>query len=153
MSTRSNIGIINQDGTVEVIYCHWDGYPSFNGALLLNHYKDEAKVRKLLQLGDISSLAENPEPAAGAEHNFDNPAENVVVAYMRDRGEKDLQARHIDSLDEYLALVRNDVFIEFVYLFNAATGTWQWMPNFDDGSGCRDLRLLKDSDVVAPQAA
>ena len=28
MSTRSNIGIINADGSVTAIYCHNDGYPS-----------------------------------------------------------------------------------------------------------------------------
>ena len=26
MSTRSNIGIINEDGSVRVVYCHFDGY-------------------------------------------------------------------------------------------------------------------------------
>lgn len=25
MSTRSNIGVLNNDGTVTAIYCHWDG--------------------------------------------------------------------------------------------------------------------------------
>lgn len=25
MATRSNIGIVNQDGSITGIYCHWDG--------------------------------------------------------------------------------------------------------------------------------
>ena len=27
MATRSNIGILNTDGSVYYIYCHYDGYP------------------------------------------------------------------------------------------------------------------------------
>ncbi len=27
MATRSNIGIVNDNGSVTGIYCHWDGYP------------------------------------------------------------------------------------------------------------------------------
>jgi len=30
MATRSNIGIVNEDGSVTGIYCHWDGYPENN---------------------------------------------------------------------------------------------------------------------------
>ena len=35
MSTRSNIAIKRKNGTVESIYCHWDGYLSYNGKILL----------------------------------------------------------------------------------------------------------------------
>ena len=40
MSTRSHIGIWNEDGSLDVIYCHWDGYPSYNGAVLFHHYQE-----------------------------------------------------------------------------------------------------------------
>ena len=40
MSTRSHIGIWNEDGSLDVIYCHRDGYPAHNGAVLLHHYQD-----------------------------------------------------------------------------------------------------------------
>ena len=45
MSTRSHIGIWNEDGSLDVIYCHWDGYPSYNGAVLLHHYQDPEKCK------------------------------------------------------------------------------------------------------------
>lgn len=78
MSTRSHIGIWNEDGSLDVIYCHWDGYPSYNGALLLHHYQDPEKIRELIALGDISSLAESVKPVEG-EHTFESPQEGVVV--------------------------------------------------------------------------
>ena len=54
MSTRSHSDIWNEDGSLDVIYCHWDGYPSYNGAVLLHHYQDPEKIRELIALGDIN---------------------------------------------------------------------------------------------------
>ena len=48
MATRSRIGMVKDDGTVESIYCHFDGYPSNNGKILKEHYADKSKVEKLL---------------------------------------------------------------------------------------------------------
>lgn len=71
MATRSRIAIENQDGTVQSIYCHFDGYLKGVGKTLFNHY-DREKLEKLIELGDISSLGESTEN---------------TVAYARDRGE------------------------------------------------------------------
>jgi hypothetical protein len=87
MATRSRIGIENENGRIESIYCHWDGHPGTNGKTLAEHYTDAEKVKALIALGDISSLHENVGPADGVEHSFDKPAEGVTVAYHRDRGE------------------------------------------------------------------
>jgi len=87
MSTNSRIAILNQDNTVESIYCHWDGYLSNNGNILLNHYQDEAKVRELISLGQISLLEMNVKPV-GNTHSFENIEADCTVAYHRDRGEK-----------------------------------------------------------------
>jgi hypothetical protein len=57
MSTRSNIGILNEDGTVDYIYCHWDGYVENNGKILNENYTTEKQVRELINQGDMSSLA------------------------------------------------------------------------------------------------
>lgn len=56
MSTRSRIGILNDDGSVDSIYCHHDGYLSHTGDLLIHCYDTEQKVRELLKLCDISGL-------------------------------------------------------------------------------------------------
>ena len=60
MSTRCRIGIENKDGTITSIYCHHDGYPSYVGKTLVNNYKEESKIRALLDLGDMSSLGTEP---------------------------------------------------------------------------------------------
>jgi hypothetical protein len=82
MSTRSRIAIENQDGTVDSIYCHFDGYVSSVGKTLFNHY-DQGKLEKLLELGDISVLKES---------TLD------TIAYHRDRGE-DLHLTHYLSVE------------------------------------------------------
>ena len=66
MATRSNIGILNEDGTVDYIYCHFDGYLQWNGRILNEHYDSEAAVRDLIALGDLSSLA----PELGEKQEF-----------------------------------------------------------------------------------
>lgn len=88
MSTRSSIMVRNADGTVTGIYCHFDGYPSHNGRLLVDHYNEEQKVRELVSLGDMSYLAENINPDSSREHKFDGEKqEGVCLFYHRDRGE------------------------------------------------------------------
>ena len=56
MATRSTIALEYADGTVGQIYCHWDGYLSNNGEILLENYQDPFKVRELLDCGDMSTL-------------------------------------------------------------------------------------------------
>ena len=56
MGTRSTIALEYADGSVGQVYCHWDGYLSNNGKILLNNYADPFKVRELLDNGDMSSL-------------------------------------------------------------------------------------------------
>lgn len=56
MSTRSMIGKMNEDGTVEAIYCHFDGYLDGVGATLFEAYQDQKKIDQLIYKGDVSSL-------------------------------------------------------------------------------------------------
>ena len=93
MATRSRIAIEDQDGTVRSIYCHWDGYPEYNGVVLQENYQTQEKVEQLIALGSISSLKPLVAPPEGVTHKFDDPFDNVTVAYHRDRGEKKRMAR------------------------------------------------------------
>ena len=68
MGTRSRIGVMHGDNCKSV-YCHWDGYPEHNGAILQAHY-DSAKANNLVALGDLSSLA----ASIGEKHSFDDRA-------------------------------------------------------------------------------
>src|ERR1035437_9602814 len=105
MSTRSNI-VMKKGDKYHVIYTHWDGSPSNNGAILLEHYQNPQKIWQLIQLGDISILGAE----IGEKHDFDKPPEGVVTAYHRDRGE-DLEHtdyRTFDTKEEALNACDND---------------------------------------------
>lgn len=121
MATRSRIGMVRPDGSVISVYCHNNGYPSHNGRILLESYKDLEKVKELISLGDISSLAPNinPDPDQGV-HSFYQRQRDVVVAYGRDRGEasKYIQPRFDETVDDF---VKSDV-EEYGYLFK--DGSW-----------------------------
>jgi hypothetical protein len=131
MATRSTIALEYADGSVDCIYCHWDGYLKGVGKTLLDHYSDPFKVRELMDLGDISSLGE----VIGEKHPFSqfdglgmsaddykNQFGNMTTAYGRDRGEDGTSARRFASFDDY---VSNHVYDyeEFQYILRP-DGVW-----------------------------
>lgn len=125
MGTRSTIAIRNTDGTFEAIYCHWDGYLSHNGRILVENYTTEEKVRELIQLGDISSLGEE----IGRKHPFDTYEipqhvsaawKTWCTAYGRDRGETGVAAKTFVSFQH----LQNNFSQEFTYVFDVVTGEW-----------------------------
>ena len=73
MATRSLIckttGFNNE---IESKYCHWDGYPSHNGEILLNHYNDEIEIDNLLANDEYISFLDTTikeTEFGGEEHN------------------------------------------------------------------------------------
>ena len=54
MGTRSRIGIQLQDESIVSVYCHYDGYPAFNGKVLRDNYDTVDKVKELIDGGDMS---------------------------------------------------------------------------------------------------
>ena len=121
MSTRSFICKEQPDGKYFGIYCHSDGYLTYNGAMLVDHYSEREKVDTLISLGDISFLAQNIAPDPDKPHSFeyDKRQEGVVVAYGRDRGETDIDAREI-TLDGALGS-----WCEYMYIFGQ-DGKWRY---------------------------
>ena len=87
MGTRSRIGLSLGNGLATTIYCHWDGYPEHNGRILLESYRDNAKVAELISHGDMSSLRPKINPSS-EYHTFENPEPDVCVFYHRDRDER-----------------------------------------------------------------
>lgn len=59
MSARASISMKTYK-SYKTIYIHWDGYPEGIGKILKEHYTSDELVEKLLNLGDLSSLGENP---------------------------------------------------------------------------------------------
>lgn len=132
MATRSLIGIKIDQYEIRAIYCHSDGYPSYNGSLLLAYYPTKEKVEALINLGGISLLghalapiSEYAEPRsryAGCElvkHSFETPQKGVTVAYHRDRGEKlDILTYHSETRFNN----REREGVDYTYLFK--DGQW-----------------------------
>jgi hypothetical protein len=122
MGTRSNIGIRNDDNSITAIYCHWDGYPEHVGKILLNHYNSVGIVNELMDLGDLSILAENLY-SDNNSHTFNNPQPNVCVAYGRDRGEKGVECKVFNDSFEFERFA-SDTGAEYQYLFD--NGKWTY---------------------------
>ena len=109
MGTHSRIGVMH--GTVcKSVYCHWDGYLSFNGRILQESY-DSSRANQLVALGDLSSL----RATIGEKHafsSFDLPAEeveafktfteNMCTFYGRDRGEKHTEWKVAVNFETFL---------------------------------------------------
>lgn len=66
MGTRSRIGIELPDHSVVSVYCHWDGYPEFNGKKLVQHYQNREDVQELIDGGSMSSLRTRTSWSSGA---------------------------------------------------------------------------------------
>ena len=108
MGTRSTIALEFADGTVEQVYCHWDGYLSNNGKILANHYMNPFKVKELVGLGGFSSL----------RPTIDETAES---AYTQ-RGE-DKDVNKYKNADEYFDCCQQE---EYDYILRQVEGKPVW---------------------------
>lgn len=116
MGTRSRIGMVLPDGNVRSIYCHWDGYVSHNGRILSEGYTIADKVQELLDLGNLSSLNYTVSTDM-VGHSFETPIDGICVAYGRDRGKDDQNAKVSTRKAFY-----EDLDEEYNYLFE--DGKW-----------------------------
>jgi hypothetical protein len=108
MGTRSTIALEFADGTVEQVYCHWDGYLENNGKILSQHYMNPFKVKELVGLGGFSSL----------RPTIDETAE---TAYTQ-RGE-DLDVNRYMNADEYFDCPQQE---EYDYILRNVNGVATW---------------------------
>ena len=109
MATRSYIGIRNTDASVDYIYCHFDGYPEYNGAILTEHYSNTNRVNELLNLGDLSVLGK----FIGEKNDFNDRVRDTCLAYGRDRGESNVGKKNTG----YDELITNQN-VDYVYVFD-----------------------------------
>jgi hypothetical protein len=119
MGTRSRIGVMHGD-VCKSVYCHWDGYLSFNGKILQEHY-DSTKANFLVALGDLSSLGANIDIPEGVEHSFDKPTEGITIFYGRDRGETGTEFQVDHTFEEFLKRC-DDCCAEYYYIMK--DGVW-----------------------------
>ena len=115
MSTRSNIARLNSDGSVDVIYCHWDGYLTGVGMTLVLHYDTKKEMNDLIDLGDISSLRDTIE-------------ETKKETYK----DKVSAPQHFESLDAYAKhLQETQSWVEYVYVAKEIEEPERWMPDVE----------------------
>ena len=103
MSTRSNIAIEHpKTKKVKVIYVHSDGYPYGVGHMLVDNYYNRQLAEELFKYGDASYIDETIDQCSFYARDWDRdeePAKTYRNEYM------------------YMASMRGDVFIEYIYLF------------------------------------
>ena len=102
MSTRSLIAYEEKDLRIISTYCHMDGYPSYNGAMLLHCWNSEDLARQLVDNGYISSLCPTIEEINDKRVHKDKP----------------------DQWSNEWSFIQNGdpLFMEYLYLFKG--GLW-----------------------------
>jgi hypothetical protein len=132
MGTRSTIALEFADGTVEQVYCHWDGYLDHNGQILQDHYSDPFKLRDLIDQGDLSSLGPNigtahpfsPHGSKEDEALYEAAKEaGACTFYARDRGETGTGAKKFKDFEDYKA---NHQYEEYEYILRACGDKAVW---------------------------
>ena len=158
MGTRSTIALEFADGTVEQVYCHWDGYLSHNGQILLKHYSNPFILRDLIDLGDISSL----KPTIGTKHAFSHfelraeevaeykvLTENMTTFYGRDRGETGVDKKSFVDFQDYLA---HHQYEEYDYILRNVNGKATWFVSDHDGAYVElEQAIMDEQDSIAQE--
>lgn len=117
MATRSLIGIEKDNGVVEAIYCHFDGYPAGVGKTLYEHYNNPERIKQLLRLGDLSTLGEFLSEEEKGDRKGD-----VCFVYCRDMGEPYTYPVMADSKEELRDNGFNLKGADYFYVFS--NGEW-----------------------------
>lgn len=121
MSTRSRISWKKQDGTIESIYCHHDGYPEYVGNILVNNY-DEKNLDKLMALGDLSTLGEVPTSDPKGWDDYSYIKRNRCCLAYKDRGETNVDSLKFASEEEFKEACEKGLEEECNYLYKK--GKW-----------------------------
>lgn len=176
MSTRSAIIVHRPAGDYQAIYCHSDGYYSFNGRRLMEHWHGLRPACALVALGDLSSLGK----VIGQKHDFDwrsklheqashaqrqgedwgeaharlkaelpQAKHDWCLAYGRDRGQHEAFGGKFATLSEVIEW-EADMMTQYIYLFDHETWWTRDVTETDqEGTWCALMDALKrDEDTV-----
>lgn len=127
MTTRSLIGMQHGDGSITAIYCQCDGYPSYNGKVLRDHYTDGVQVEELMALGEIDVLGQTPAAFtddAEKRRDIDKngyPPSKTAAASTYGKADTAMQASVYEDRAAYVKGAY-DCWAEYAYLFD--DGAW-----------------------------
>lgn len=125
MGTRSFITIKHKDNTYSGVYCHWNGYPDWNGKILTKDYQARSKVVDLIDGGDMSSLKTNQTWSSTLDENdnYTNTREEQPLYYY-ERGETDddtVYPKHFKTHQQMYKYAKNCC-CEYIYTFDDTVG-------------------------------
>ena len=117
MATRSRIGIELKDSSIMSVYCHYDGYPAFNGRVLREHFNPVEKVRELIDGGDMSCTWTN-----AGWNNETLPESGPLYYTMRGESLENNAPQLYKDLNEFMVAADDNYGAEYTYHF--VTGEW-----------------------------
>lgn len=118
MATRSAIGYVDDSGNIHSVYCHWDGYPSYVGAVLYTFYNNLEAIKRLIEKGDMSSILD----AAGEDETKSHlPVGPVHYHEWRNEDWDGVKPKTHGNVEAVLAC-RREQCAEYFYLFK--NGKW-----------------------------
>jgi hypothetical protein len=107
---------------------------------LLENYQDEAKIRTMITLGNLSSIGaeigeRHPYPfdkldSPGSYTAYERTYGHMCLAYGRDRGEDDMDAIHSQSVEDFLSIQCG---VEYYYIWHY--GRWMVQATWGDDAG------------------
>jgi len=126
MGTRSRIGIQLKDDSILSVYCHYDGYPSFNGKVLREFYNTKEKVSQLINGGNMSCTWTN-----AGWNNETLPEMGPLYYTMRGESIEDNAPELSKNQSEYLNTADN-CGEEYAYLFTGSDWKCYNVRSWDD---------------------
>ena len=110
MGTRSLIGKQLSDGSILAVYCHYDGYPSYNGRMLRDNFDTVEKVNKLIDGGDMSCTWTN-----AGWNNETLPESGPLYYTMRGESLESVAPQLYKDLNEFLCAADDNYGAEYTY--------------------------------------
>jgi len=110
--TRSQVGIIKNDGKIVSAYVHYDGYPSNMKPGLKAHMKDAKDVLTLIKKG-------------GARGIFDDKPIEYYKSGTPMKGD-------VKNISDYIKDAGNEAWADFVYLYNMKDKKWYYADVYKD---------------------
>jgi len=117
MGTRSLIGKQLSDGSILGVYCHYDGYPAYNGRMLRDNFDTVEKVNKLIDGGDMSCTWTN-----AGWNNETLPESGPLYYTMRGESLESNAPQLYKDLNEFLCAADDNYGAEYTYHY--VNGEW-----------------------------